>query len=246
MINPWDLKTDNKRESDNLYSFIIFCEDSVCEPCYFECFETNKIKVTTIKNQNTNFKNVSNAISKCLSDGILEKKSNGYAFSNEGIEIWCVFDRDKSIVTKTDVDFNLAIQLAELNNLNVAWSNDCFELWILLHLEDVNKNLQNYNSRIDYYGELKKYFESHSNPNEYLQKALLHNSFGYKNSLKSEKNFKNIVLPEILKNTNIAIERAKILSDLFKSEDDISKKQPCTLVFELVEKLLEKGGKDLP
>ncbi len=50
MTNPWDIKTNDERESDTIVNFVIFCEDSVSEPVYFNYFETDKIKVNCIKN----------------------------------------------------------------------------------------------------------------------------------------------------------------------------------------------------
>ena len=46
-------------------------------------------------------------------------------------KIWCVFDRDSFSVGK----FNGAIQLAERQCIEPIWSNECFEIWYLLHFE---------------------------------------------------------------------------------------------------------------
>ncbi|MFT4628841.1 MAG: hypothetical protein ACI8PZ_007537, partial [Myxococcota bacterium] len=45
-------------------------------------------------------------------------------------EVWCVFDRDEH------ERFADACQMARDNNLQVAASNPCFELWLLLHFRD--------------------------------------------------------------------------------------------------------------
>ena len=49
-------------------------------------------------------------------------------------QIWCVFDRDDQSVG----DFNGAIQRAESQGLRVAYSNQAFELWYLLHFHYYN------------------------------------------------------------------------------------------------------------
>jgi hypothetical protein len=42
---PWEIKVDDTRELNNLYTFIIFCEDEVSEYIYFKWFETSLIKI---------------------------------------------------------------------------------------------------------------------------------------------------------------------------------------------------------
>lgn len=42
-------------------------------------------------------------------------------------EVWCVFDRDDH------ADINSAINEARQGGIHVAFSNPCFELWLLLH-----------------------------------------------------------------------------------------------------------------
>lgn len=43
--------------------------------------------------------------------------------------IWAVFDKDDF----PEADFDNAISKAENTGIKVAWSNECFELWYLLH-----------------------------------------------------------------------------------------------------------------
>ena len=46
-------------------------------------------------------------------------------------QVWCVFERNS---WKAD-DFNRAITYAEQNGIKVAYSNEAFELWYLLHFD---------------------------------------------------------------------------------------------------------------
>lgn len=251
MINPWELKVEDRRTSNSLFTFNIFCEGANSEPLYFEWFETPLIKIITHRDQKSMCKNVNKTLTKCLEDGILQKKENGkYDFYEEGIEIWCVFDRDKGAngisIKEGDVDFNSAMTIAKDSPLKVAWSNDAFDLWILLHLEDVSKNLEQAQGRNYYFDRLTTYFKQHSKPNELLQKTLLHSTFSYEKDMKQEKKTRQIILPEILDKTNIAINRAKSLIELHQNEVDFAKKMPCTTVFQLIERLLEIGKKELP
>ena len=48
--------------------------------------------------------------------------------------VWCVFDRDSYPCNPKDKhNFNRAIQLAKSNQIKVAYSNDAFEIWYILH-----------------------------------------------------------------------------------------------------------------
>ncbi len=250
MSNPWDLKTDDSRSSDDLYTFIIFCEDEVSEYFYFKWFETSLIKINVINKQKSMLSNVTKAITYCHSNEILSFKEGKYFLESEGIEIWCVFDRDKEsnpvLIEEKNNEFNLSIKTAHDNQMKVAWSNDAFELWILLHLMEINHDEAESSKRFYYYDQLTNHYKNHPNPNTDLMKALTHPSFNYKKDMKHRDNFNNIVRSEILPFTNIAIERAKKLNDKHKDKVNYYEKHPCTLVYELVESLMLKGKKELP
>ena len=51
----------------------------------------------------------------------------------ENDEVWAVFDRDEH------PNFEEAISLCQDNNVKVARSNPCFELWLILHEMDYNR-----------------------------------------------------------------------------------------------------------
>jgi hypothetical protein len=44
-------------------------------------------------------------------------------------EIWCVFDRDSF----PPANYQRAFEMARSNNFRVAWTNEAFEFWYLLH-----------------------------------------------------------------------------------------------------------------
>ena len=48
-------------------------------------------------------------------------------------DIWLVFDRDEV------KNFDKLIEDAKESKMNVAWSNPCFEIWLLLHIEGLEK-----------------------------------------------------------------------------------------------------------
>tara|TARA_R100001369_G_scaffold86204_1_gene120497 strand:+ start:937 stop:1677 length:741 start_codon:yes stop_codon:yes gene_type:complete len=246
MNNPWDLKTNDNREADTVINFIIFCEDSVSEPIYFKYFETSKIKVNCIKDLGNMMKNVINAIHHCEETGLITHKDGEHCLI-DGTKVWCVFDRDKEEtakkIAKGNISFNASIKTAEERGINVAWSNDCFELWVLLHFEDVELTDID---RPKYYERLTEIFKNLPNPNDELKKVLEHpEHFNYKKSFKRENNFRYIVRPEILPKTSLAIDRAKQLESNYNDGMQHHEKAPLTLVYKLVEELLEHGEKEI-
>lgn len=59
-------------------------------------------------------------------------------FDEEIDEAWVVLDRDIEPLNKFDkAYFNQALELAKANDIFVAYSNDAFELWYLLHYQDL-------------------------------------------------------------------------------------------------------------
>ncbi len=49
-------------------------------------------------------------------------------------EVWVVFDRDEHLLVSE------ALQQAEANEIRIAFSNPNFELWLLLHFRDYNRD----------------------------------------------------------------------------------------------------------
>jgi len=73
-------------------------------------------------------------------------------------QIWVVFDYDNVPVNQ----FNQAIQVAQQSGIKVAYSNQCFELWYLLHFAYHNTPIdrQQYISKLSQY--LGKPYEKNS------------------------------------------------------------------------------------
>lgn len=250
MNEPWNIKQEDIRRADSLPTFIIFCEDEISEPIYFKYFETSIIKVNPVKNQKSKIDNVFNAICHCIDQGLMDSKDELLCLRKEDTHVWCVFDRDREETTSKrhigNISFNEAIETAKARGIKVAWSNDAFELWVLLHFEDVDFEDENYKKRKAYYDRLTKIFKSLPNPNEDLVKALKHKSFSYKQDLKHKNNFRNIVRNEIISKTKDAIKRAKVLEKYHEMTNKHNhKKSPCTYIHHLVEELIRLGGKKI-
>lgn len=247
MSEPWNIKPELTRQVDFITTFIIFCEDEVSEPIYFKYFETPLIKVNPIKRQKSKMSNVINAICYCEQNGLMEAEK---PLNCSDTQVWCVYDRDieenESAIKEGNVSFNEALKTANSRGIKVAWSNDSFELWVLLHFECIDVRDSRYKNRVTYYEKLTEIFKSLPNPNTDLVAALKHPSFNYKQDFKHENNFRNIVRKELVERTQEAIKRAKEI-EYFHSYHSKSnhEKSPCTFVHYLVEELIRKGGKKI-
>lgn len=138
-----------------------------------------------------------------LVEGVIERKNK----EEDGFETewWVVFDRDEH------ADFNKAVELARENEINVAYSNESFELWFILHFEFLQSSLG------------RDKFEAK------LTKLL---------GRKYEKNSSDIY--ELIKDKEAdAMRNAKKLEELHDKTKIISpeKRDPSTLVYKLVERL---------
>ncbi len=128
--------------------------------------------------------------------------------------VWAVFDKDDF----PDDNFNNAIIKASANNVNCAWSNEAFELWFLLHFQFVNTGMK----REDFKAYLEREIKRKSKNAHYKY-------------LKNDPNTCSIL--EIHGNQKQAIEWAKQLNQKY-SDQRYSTHNPCTLVHELIEELL--------
>ncbi len=261
---PWELRDSDEREADTQELFILFCEDEVSEPCYFRIFEKPGVKITIIENQKNSQQNINRAISHCRLNGLVIEKNGKSFLVDDSPNVWCVFDRDKDHKrvehdekvadeklheTQTllnNESFNLAIQTAESAGIKVAWSNDNFELWVLLHFEDVDLTTIENRNRVTYYKRLTEVFKNIQGI-EALTKKTQHPNFYYKDSFKSKSDFIQIVRPhlESEEKREAAIKRAKALEAHYSNDQPNHEKAPCTMVHHLVEALLLAGGKSI-
>jgi len=97
-------------------TILIVCEGKNTEPSYFNKFKLSSATIRAVGNGRNTVSLVESAI--LMRDGF--------------DQVWCVFDKDDFSAN----DFNNAIQLATGNGLGVAYSNQSFEYWLILHFED--------------------------------------------------------------------------------------------------------------
>lgn len=196
--------------------FVLAYEGNNTEALYFEELKVNErfnddlIYLVSLRRP----KNDTNSAPIYVFKKLKKEAKDEYNFG-AGDELWMIIDRDKwsnipeiSTLCKKEGNFYLAL------------SNPCFELWLLLHLKDLNE----YNPQ-----ELKEIFENKkiSKKRTYL-KRLLGTFFkdGYKDSNPKPERF----IPYI----DDAIERAKTL-------DILAEEYPSSLgshLYKLVEKII--------
>ncbi len=111
-------------------TILIVCEGKNTEPSYFTQF---RLSSATIKPVGEGYNTISlvNRAKQIADDGKYE-------------QVWCVFDKDDF----SNTDFDNAIILAESYGFGVAYSNQAFEYWLILHFNDhqgggMNRNLYN-------------------------------------------------------------------------------------------------------
>lgn len=99
---------------------LIVCEGAQTEPLYFAAFEVVNARVTVVGAGRNTTSLVKQAIR--LRD---ECREGGETFD----QVWAVFDRDSFRLEQ----FNRAFELAKREGISVAFTNEAFELWYLLH-----------------------------------------------------------------------------------------------------------------
>ena len=110
--------------------FRIYCEGENTEPEYFKSFPVNtETKVEAIGIGRSKTALVEKAIELLSKDQLLKRQKNYDADR----QLWVVFDYDIRREVNEAFDYNRAIELAHKNGLRVAYSNDSFELWFVLH-----------------------------------------------------------------------------------------------------------------
>lgn len=187
-------------------TILIVCEGQNTEPSYFNQFRLSTATVVSIGEGYSTDSLVRRA----------EELSRGRLYD----QVWCVFDADPTPDNPHhSVNFNRAVQLAEANGFGVAYSNQAFEYWLILHFNDHQGGKMD---RAAY--------------NDTLNKLLRPFSISY-----DGKGCKRITeeLFDVLDERNqLAITRAKRIYDQFDHSNP-AMEESSTTVFRLVEELLK-------
>lgn len=115
-------------------TILIVCEGINTEPSYFNQFRLSSAKVKSVGDGG-------NPVS-------VVNMAHDLSTKSRYDQVWCVFDKDSF----TETDFNNAIKIAESYDFGVAYSNQAFEYWLILHFNDhqgVCMNRSEYNDKIN-------------------------------------------------------------------------------------------------
>lgn len=201
------------------YLFLIICEDQKTEKAYFEQFKPFFPEgVFYLEVHGTGFDQ----------RGIVEKaeieKSNlNSHFRREVDETWLVFDvDDASRVEGKGKNFITALQLAKKSKMKVAYSNEVFELWLLLHFKDIDS--QTPLPRADIYTQFE---------------PCIRQYWGYENFTYNHGKIDIITVVAEVGDEALAIERAKRLEEAQKGREPLEA-NPVTYVHKLVSEIRER------
>jgi hypothetical protein len=102
--------------------FLIVCEGEKTEVNYFKAFTVPKKIEVRVKGEG---KNSLSLVEKAIQ--IIDNLKKDDSFD----QIWCVFDKDNC----SKEQFNQAERLAKQKNIKIAYSNEAFEIWFILHFQ---------------------------------------------------------------------------------------------------------------
>lgn len=116
--------------------FLIVCEGEKTEPNYFRKFPIPPDSIVEVTGLGENTVSLVRTAIKLRTEAKYD-------------QVWCVFDRDSF----PPQNFNAALKLARNNNIEVAYSNEAFELWYLLHFCYLNSGItrDQYRTRLERY-----------------------------------------------------------------------------------------------
>jgi hypothetical protein len=199
--------------------FVLSYEGNVSEKKYFEDFRRSGLFNNNGLIEIISLKRPSNRGSDPINvKKLLQEAKKEYRFKNTD-EFWLIIDRDDwEIIHNHNFD-KLVDDCKKEKNFFLAMSNPCFEIWLILHLKNINEYDADEKQRI-----LKN--EKISNSKNYIDKVLSEiQGRGY-----NKRPDPRVFLPF----TRTAIHRAKELDN--KNED--YPKQLGTHIYKLIEKLI--------
>ncbi|WP_428664052.1 RloB family protein [Runella sp.] len=200
------------------YLFLIVCEDENTEPAYFERFK-NQIPKETIFLRPVGTGRDAKGV---VEQAIVEREKLSFEAKKEVDVVWAVFDKDDADENAAKIKrFEDAFKIAKSNNIETAYSNEAFELWLLLHLTEVDANTAL--PRAEIYALLQ----------ENIRDDEAHKTFEYEHGNASILQ----IIDEIGNQTN-AINRAEILLQKQHGKTAIEA-NPSTRIHILVKELLE-------
>ena len=123
-------------QRDELARFVIFCEGKLTEPLYLKAFasmhEVRSVATLDIRGMGCDPRK--------LVEEARDAKRQERPQSTGSTKYWCVFDVEAPM---KHARLSEAVQMARDNDISVAISNPCFELWLVLHYTDHQRWINN-------------------------------------------------------------------------------------------------------
>lgn len=194
-------------------TILIVCEGKNTEPSYFKQF---KLSSATIKVVGEGCNTVS-----LVKQAIALNKKGKYD------KVWCVFDADpKQNNPKQTQNFNDAVKMAKAKGFGLAYSNQAFEYWLILHFEDHPGSAMDRN---EYEGKINSYINTlGANYDGSGDKIVTEDFFALLMSIEERTNTERV---------NLAIKRAERNYNQWNHRNP-AKEESTTRVFELVRELI--------
>lgn len=118
--------------------FLIVCEDQNTEPYYFRTIASLFPDETVFLRTVGAGRSAKGVVEQCL----VERQKLAEESNKDVDETWAVFDKDDAdLVPANTLRFNEAFKIAKEQKISIAYSNEMFELWLLLHFEDVDSSI---------------------------------------------------------------------------------------------------------
>ncbi len=132
------------------YLFLIVCEDQKTEPYYFETF-IDKFPEETVFLRTVGTGRSSKGV---VEQAVKERDRLFFEANKDVDEVWAVFDKDDAEKSPGNIArFSEAFKIAYNEEISVAYSNEVFELWLLLHFIELKSD--NLIPRSDIYASLE-------------------------------------------------------------------------------------------
>ena len=117
--------------------FTLFCEGRKTEPAYFSAVQQvwtgTLVSVDSRGGVGVPMTIAEHALEFATEAGLTRRRKRRRNSFEERDEVWAIFDRDEHDY------YEEAVQLCEANNIGVARSNPCFEVWLILHERDYDR-----------------------------------------------------------------------------------------------------------
>ncbi|MCF0235765.1 MAG: RloB domain-containing protein, partial [Bacteroidaceae bacterium] len=190
---------------------LIVCEGAKTEPLYFRSFNMMRNSSSLVFEVNTAGGGINTT---AVVDKAIALKAKAERAGQPYDAVWAVFDRDNFPAR----DFNLAISMAEREDIGCAWSNEAFELWYLYHFNTISVGM----NRVEYARVIT----------ERVRKSAGNRQFEYaKNSADMRQTLAACGCDE-----QLAIRRAEKQAKNFDNQR-YHEHNPCTMVYKLVKQL---------